>query len=240
MSRSSLRTVGGITLALLAGGGLLAACGGGGGEELSIMRSFFSASRYGDRTTLGNMSMVVFDPQEDGIATSPSVEAVTEEERRPLRMIELSQELQALRAEETSFREEKKAYQDENFDVIARVIEAEREGEDVRRRDQEVQDAWTKWREDEREFARQVSAKQNELNDESRIAQVSTYDPANPLNVVEFEGELISKDVTVSASIERDGAEEDRTMTVTLQKVELAGDGEEGMIEGRWIITAIE
>ncbi|MCY4025162.1 MAG: hypothetical protein OXH75_02475 [Acidobacteria bacterium] len=238
MSRSSLRAVGGITLALLAGGGLLAACGGGG-EELSIMRSFFQASRYGDRTTLGNMSMVVFDPQEDGIASSPSVEAVTEEERRALRMIELSEELQALRAEETSFREEKKAYQDENFDVIARVVEAEREGEDVRRRDQEVQEAWAKWREDEREFARQVSAKQNELTDESRIAQVSTYDPANPLNVVEFEGELVSKDVTVSANVERDGAEEERTMTVTLQKVELAG-GETGMIEGRWIITAIE
>ena len=239
MSRSSLRAIGGITLSLLAGGGLLAACGGGGGEEQSIMRSFFSAARYGDRTTLGNMSMVVFDPQEDGIATSPSVQAVTEEARRPLRMIELSAELQTLREEETSFREEKKAYQDENFDVIARVVEAEREGEDVRRRDQEVQEAWAKWREDEREFARQVSAKQNELNDESRIAQVSTYDPANPLNVVAFEGELISKDVTVSANVEREGAEEERTMTVTLQKVELAG-GETGMIEGRWIITAIE
>ena len=167
------------------------------------------------------------------------MEAVTEEQRRPLRMIELAAELQTLRAEETTFREEKKTYQDENFDVIARVVEAEREGEDVRRRDQEVQEAWAKWREDEREFARQVSAKQNELNDESRIAQVSTYDPANPLNVVEFEGELISKDVTVTASIERDGASEDRTMTVTLQMVELAG-GETGMIEGRWIITAIE
>ncbi|MCY3846713.1 MAG: hypothetical protein OXH69_24595 [Acidobacteria bacterium] len=238
MSRSSLRAVGGITLSLLVGGGLFAACGGGG-EELSIMRSFFQASRYGDRTTLGNMSMVVFDPQEEGIASSPSVEAVTEEQRRPLRMIELSEELQTLRADETAFREEKKAYQDENFDVIARVVEAERAGEDVRRRDQEVQEAWAKWVEDEREFARQVSAKQNELNDESRIAQVSTYDPANPLNVVEFEGELISKEVTVSASIERDGSSEDRTMTVTLQMVELAG-GETGMIEGRWIITAIE
>ena len=240
MSRSSLRNVGGVTLSLLVGGGLLAACGGGG-EELSIMRSFFQASRYGDRSTLGNMSMVVFDPQEDGIASSPSVEAVTEEERRPLRMIELSAELETLRSEETAFREEKKAYQDENFDVISRVVEAERAGEDVRRRDQEVQEAWTKWREDEREFARQVSAKQNELNDESRIAQVSTYDPANPLNVVEYEGELISKVVTVSANIERDGAEEERTMTVTLQMVELAGGGgETGLIEGRWIITAIE
>jgi hypothetical protein len=203
------------------------------------MRSFFQASRYGDRTTLGNMSMVVFDPQEDGIASSPGVDAVTEEQRRPLRMIELSEELETLRAEETAFRGEKKAYQDENFETITRVVEAERAGEDVRRRDQEVQEAWTMWREDEREFARQVSAKQNELNAESRIAQVSTYDPANPLNVATFEGELISKDITVSASVERDGASEDRTMNVTLQKVELAG-GEGGVIEGRWIITALE
>ena len=239
MSRSSLQTTGVLTLSLLAGGGLLSACGGGG-EELSIMRSFFQASRYGDRTTLGNMSMVVFDPQEDGIASSPSVESVTEEQRRALRMIELRAELDALRVEEQTFREEKKAYQDENFDTITRVVEAERDGEDVRRRDQEVQEAWTKWNEDEREFSRQVSSKQNELNDESRIAQASTYDPSNPLNVVEFEGELISKEVTVSASIEHDGTEEERTMRVTLQKVELVGGGEVGVIEGRWIITAIE
>jgi hypothetical protein len=238
MSRSSLRTVGGFTLSLLVGGGLLTACGGSG-EELGIMRSFFQSSRYGDRTTLGNMSMVVFDPQVDGIASSPSVEAVSEEQRRPLRMIELSAELETLRGEETTFREEKKVYQDENFDAITRVIEAERAGEDVRRRDEEVQAIWAKWVDDEREFARQVSAKQNELTDESRIAQVSTYDPANPLNVVEFEGELLTKEVTVSASIELDGAEEDRTMTVMLEKVELAG-GEEGVIEGRWIITALE
>ena len=239
MSRSSLQSVGGITLSLLVGGGLLAACGGGG-EELDIVRSFFQASRYGDRTTLGNMSMVAFDPQVDGIASSPSVEAVTEEQRRPLRMIELSQELDALRADETTFREEKKTYQDENFDVITRVIEAERAGEDVRSRDQEVQEAWAKWREDEREYARQVSAKQNELGAESRIAQVSTYTPENPLNVVEFEGELVTKDVTASVSVELDGDSEDRTLTITLQKAELAGGGEEGVIEGRWIITAIE
>ena len=237
MSRSSLQTIGVLTLSLLAGGGLLTACGGGG-EELSIMRSFFLASRLGDRTTLGNMSMVVFDPQEDGIASSPSVDAVTEEQRRPLRMIELRAELDALRVEEQTFREEKKTYQDENFDTITRVVEAERDGEDVRRRDQEVQEAWAKWNEDEREFSRQVSSKQNELNDESRIAQASTYQPSNPLNVVEFEGELISKEVTVSASIEHNGTEEERTMVVTLQKVELVG-GEEGVIEGRWIISAI-
>ena len=135
--------------------------------------------------------------------------------------------------------EEKKLYQDENFEAIARVIEAERAEEDVARRDQEVQEAWSTWREDERGFARKVSAAQTDLDDESRIAQASTYDPANPLNVAEFEGELVSKDVTVTATVTKDGVEEERTMVITLQKVELQG-GEAGLIDGRWIITSLE
>lgn len=238
MSRSIISTAGRVTLALVVGGGLLAACGGGG-AELNIVRTFFQASRFNDRTTLGNMSMVVFDPEEDGIASRPSVESVTEERRRPLRIRELAAAFEETRAAEASFREEKKFYQDENFEAIARVIQAERGEEDVARRDQEVQAAWRTWRDDERDFARKVSASQNELDEEARIAQASTYDPANPLDVSQFEGELISKDVTVEAAVTKEGAEEDRTMVITLQKVELQG-GENGLIDGRWIITSLE
>ena len=226
-----------VILALLAGGGLLAACGGGG-EELTIIRGFFTASRYQDRATLGNMSMVVFSPTEDGIASSPSIENVTEEDRRQLRFSELQQALEDIQAAETSFRAEKKQYQDENEEAIGRVIDANREGEEVASSDEEVRDTWNQWVADEREYARKVSDAQNALNDESRLAQASVYDPSNPINVVEFEGELLSKDVTVSANIEMDGGSEEQTMVFTLQKVEL--QGEAGLIEGRWIITSIE
>lgn len=226
-----------VTMALLAGGGLLAACGGGG-EELTLVRGFFQASRYEDRTTLGNMSMVFFSPQEDGIASSPSVDAVTEEERRPLRLQELQSALEEVQAAETDFRAEKKMYQDENEEAIARVIETQREGEDVASADEEVRDTWAQWVDDEREFARKVSDAQNALNDESRIASASTYDPSNPINVVDYTGDLLSKDVTVTANISLDGADSERTMVFTMQKVEL--QGEEGLIDGRWIITNIE
>lgn len=226
-----------VTLALLAGGGLLAACGGGG-EELTLIRGFFQASRYQDRATLGNMSMVVFSPTEDGIASSPSIQNVTEEARRPLRFSELRQTLDEIQAAETSFRAEKKQYQDENEAAIGRVIEANREGEEVASSDEEVRDTWNQWVADEREFARKVSDAQNALNEESRLAQASVYDPSNPINVVEYDGEHLSKDVTVSASIELDGASNERTMVVTMEKVEL--QGEMGLIDGRWIITAIE
>lgn len=226
-----------VTMALLAGGGLLAACGGGG-EELTLVRGFFQASRYEDRTTLGNMSMVFFSPQENGIASSPSVDAVSEVDRRPLRLQELQEALAEVQAAETDFRAEKKLYQDENEETIARVIEAQREGEDIASSDEEVRDVWTQWVDDEREFARKVSDAQNELNEESRIASASTYDPSNPINVVDYTGDLLTKDVTVTANISLDGSDSERTMVFTMQKVELQ-DGE-GLIDGRWIITNIE
>ena len=237
MSRSTIKQSVIVTMTLLVGGGLLAACGGGGGE-ISIIRSFFQASRYGDRTTLANMSMVVFDAQEDGVASSPGVDSVTEERRRALRLRDLSAALEEVQADENEFRAEKKAYQDENFESITRVVEAERAQEDIARGDQEVQEAWTTWREDERAFARKVSDAQNALNEESRIAAASVYDPSNPVDVAQFEGELVSKDVTVTANIEKDGSSSERTMVITLQKVELQGS--EGLIDGRWIITALE
>lgn len=237
MSRATVtHTVTGLSM-LLMGGGVFTACGGGG-EELDLVRAFFQASRFGDRSTLGNMSMVIFDPQEDGIASSPSIENVTEEDRRVLQVQELSASLQELQAEERTFREEKKLYQDENFDTITRVIEAERANEDVASGDQEVQDAWSEWRAEEQAFARKVSDAQAALNEEMRVANASLYDPSNPINVSAYEGELITKDVTVSADVALNGESEERTMVLTLQKVDLQGP--DGPIEGRWIITAIE
>ena len=215
--------------------GLFAACGGGG--ELGIIRSFFQASRFDDRATLGNIAMVAFDRDEDGVASGISVESVAEEQRRPLRMLELAAELAQAQADEEEFTGRKKAYQDENFEAITRVLEAERDGEAVERPDEEVQTAWTQWRDETMDRARQVSDAQSALNAESEVARVSVFDPNNPIDVQQFDGEFITKDVVVSATVTRGDAEEDRTMTVTMQRVVL-GEGED-VIEGRWIITGI-
>ena len=56
--------------------------------------------------------------------------------------------------------------------------------------------------------------------------------------MVAHTGDLLSKDVTVTADITLDGSESERTMVFTMQKVEL--QGEAGLIDGRWIITNIE
>ena len=203
MSRSMVKRSLVLIAAILSGGLLAAACGGGG-DELLIARSFFQAARFDDRTSLGNMSLVPFTPQDDGIASSPSIEFVGEEERRPLQMIELSQALTETRDDETNFRAEKKMYQDNNEELITLAIESGREGEDpgnadIRRAVQawtgrtdervarnnnagrrehfnEIRDAWNMQVSEERDWARKVSDAQNALNDERRIVDVSLYD----------------------------------------------------------------
>ena len=67
---------------------------------------------------------------------------------------------------------------------------------------------------------------------------MSAYDPNNPIAVRGLEGELVTKEVTISAEVDRDGSSENRTMVITLQMVEL--DGPDGPIQGRWIITDIQ
>ena len=192
-----------VLIAVVLSGGLLAAACGGGGDELLIARSFFQAARFDDRTSLGNMSLVSFSPQEDGIASSPGVDFVGEEERRPLQMMELNQALAETRDAETNFRAEKKMYQDQNEEVITLAIESGREGEDPSNADirravnavagrsgerapgnnrlrrelfDEVRNSWAMQVADEREWARKVSEAQNALNNERRIVDVSLYD----------------------------------------------------------------
>ncbi|MCE2543267.1 MAG: hypothetical protein J4F30_07515 [Acidobacteria bacterium] len=222
---------------VLAIGGSLTACGGGG-EEQSLISSFFRASRFNDRTTLGGVSMVAFNPDTDGTVGSFDIESITEEQRRPLRMREMAAALAQAQQDQRTFAAEMKAYQDENLDAIARVIEAERADEDVRSRDQDVQEAWTKWREDSQGHSRAVADAETDLAAESSVASVSAYDPNNPIDVQSLEGELLTKEVTITAAVEQGGSEEDRTLVITLQRVEL--NAADGMIEGRWIITAID
>ena len=222
---------------VLALGGVLAGCGGGG-EEQALISSFFRASRFNDRATLGGISMVAFSPEEDGTVGSFDVENVAEEQRRPLRMREQSETVQEVRRAQQEFADEMKMYQDENFDAIARVIEAERAGEDVGRRDRDIQEEWTRFRDESQQHSRTVSEAENELGAESAVAEVSAYDPNNPIAVRGLEGELVTKEVTISAEVDRDGSSEDRTMVITLQMVEL--DGPDGPLQGRWIITDIQ
>ncbi len=225
-----------VTAMVLVGGLTMGGCSGGG-EESSLIRNFFTASRVNDRATLGNIAMVAFNPQEDGTVGSFGVENITEEQRRPLRMLDLTTAVTQAQQAQQEFAGRMKLYQDENLDAIARVIEAERGNEDVARRDSAVQEAWTTWREESQEHSRAVSAAESDLSTESAVAQVSAFDPNNPLDVQAFSGELVTKEVTIEAAVEQNDSSTDRTLTITLQKVEL--NGPDGLIDGRWVISNI-
>ena len=216
---------------------VVSACGGGG-EEQALIRAYFQAARFNDRQSLANIAMYAWDPSERGSVSSPDVESVAEEQRRPLLMKDLSQTLaDALQADE-EFTAEKVAYQDENMEAIQRVLDAEAEEEDVRRADQEIQEAWTDWRDRTMEHTGAVSEARSALGAEQGEAELSMYDANNPLDVSQYNGELITKEVVVIADVELDGAESEQTLTVTLQQAVLTGD--DGMpMEGRWVIRSI-
>jgi hypothetical protein len=215
---------------------VIAGCGGGGVEDVLISR-FFSASRLGDRTTSANIAMVSFDPDEDGTVSSFDITSVSEEQRQPLQVQNLMEGVSQARADQASHALEMRAYQDENVEAIGRVIEAERSGESVASRDEEIQTEWSLLREQSQTFSRVVSEAENALGEESQIATISLFDPSNPIDVQAQSGELLSKEVIINANVTMGENSEERTMVITLQKVDL-GEGEE-TIEGRWIITNI-
>ncbi len=238
MHQPLLRTDVLFAFAVCALAGLVAGCAGG--PEQGLIRNYFIASRVNDTATLGNIAMVRFDPQVDGVVRNPTVDSVEEEQRRPVRVRELDQALRDARAAEEEFTARKIEYQDEHVNAIGRVLEAESEGREVASRDLEVQEAWTTWREETRQHAKMVSDAQATLNDESEVAELSVFDPNNPIDLTQYDGELISKRVTISATVETpDDQRVERTMVVTLETVQLTGpDGV--ALEGRWIITGLE
>ncbi len=234
MARSRMK----VPVLALCTGLLFSACGGSG-EEQTLIRTYFQAARVNDRASLGNIAMYAWNTDERGAVSRPNVQSVAEEQRRPLRMQELSEMLVELRETEETFTQEKIAYQDENFDAINRVLEAEREGEDAGRRDQEVQEAWTDWRERTMEHSRAVSSALDELNAELIEAQLSMDDPNNPLDLAQYNGELVTKEVEITARVSVDGGEpEEEGLTVTLQRAILAGEDGTPM-EGRWVVRNI-
>jgi len=239
MSRVTIKRSLIVITALFVGSGLLTACGGGG-EEDQLVRAFFQASRFNDRATVGNMSMVFFPPEEEGIASSPSIDSMAEEQRVPLGMQDLNVALESAREAEEAFRGEKKIYQDENEEAIGRVIEAQRADEDVDGDDEEIRDMWNNLVNQERDHAREVSDSTAALNRAVQLANASVFDPSNPIDVTAYDGDIITKELTVTVSLEKDGSSSDRTMVMTIQKAEIVGGENNELVPSRWIITALE
>ncbi len=217
---------------------ILAGCGGSTDEQ-QVIKKYFDASRMRDQTTLANIATVPFRPQEEGTIQRYSVVSVSEEQRRTLRIKELNAAVEAAKKEDDEFTKKKKEYQDVNIEAIDRVLRAERENKPLRGRDLDVQKAWTKWREETAAVSKKLSEARKAANDERSVAEQSVYDARNPINLADYDGELVTKQVTISATVRSpDNQSADRQLVITLQRAEVKGAA--GARTGRWLITAIK
>jgi hypothetical protein len=214
-------------------------CGGSGGEQ-QVLKKYFDASRLRDQTTLANIATVSFRPQEEGIVQSFSIETISPEQPRTLRIKELTDAYEQAKAEDDEFSKRKKAYQDENLEAIDRVLRAERDGTKLRGKDLEVQQEWSKWREEMADHAKKVSEAQQAASDEKSIAELSVFNAANPIDVGQYEGQLITKDVVINAKVRTpDEQTVDKKLDVIMSRAELKGPTGD-VRNGRWIITSIK
>jgi len=218
---------------------VLSACSGSSGEQ-QVLKKYFDASRLRDNRTTANIATVSFRPSEEGSVQSFSIETVGEEMRTPLGIKELSNAYEQAKAVEEEFSKNKKTYQDENLEAIDRVLRAERENTSLRGRDLEVQTAWTKWREEMAVSAKKVSDAQQALSAARSVAELSVFDASNPVDVTQYDGDMISKEITINARIRTpDDQNVEKALKVTIKRAVLRG-GPAGEISGRWIITSIQ
>ena len=71
------------------------------------------------------------------------------------------------------------------------------------------------------------------LSNEQGQASLSVFDPNNTVTLTDYDGELITKEVSITANLELDGTETEPTMVITMQKAVLTGaDGT--VIDGSW------
>ncbi len=215
----------------------LAACSGH--PEQPILNQFFTASRLRDNTSLNNITMVSFEPRTQGTVTTFDIVTVTPEQRKPLPLKALAQAHNAAKADDAAFTKRKEAYQNENLDAIQRVLKADREKTRLKGKDVEVQATWSKIVQDGVAVSRKVSEARRKLAGESSVVDLSINGGSNaPVDITKYDGELVSKDVTISATVRLPSGETaQKTFVVTMQRAVLKGDRE---LTGRWIIAAIK
>jgi len=219
---------------------IVAGCSGAGDEQ-EVIKKYFDASRLRDQSTLTNIATVAFRPSEDGVVQSFSIDSVADEPPHTLRIKELSAAYDEAKKADDEFSKRKNAYQEENIDAIARVLKAEASGTKLRGKDLQVQQEWSKWREDQATHSKAVSDAQQALGAERSIAELSVFNAAHPVNVTDYDGQLITKDVTINANVKTpDGKNVDRKLLIKISRADLTNGPNGDTRTGRWIITEIK
>src|SRR5262245_3647734 len=186
--------------------------------EQPILQQFFRASRLNDATSVAGFATTSFQAQTQGTIASFDIVSVSPEKRAPLGVTAVAEEVEKIRNEEAEFTKRKDAYYLANQEAITRVLKAESLKASVGGKDAEVQAEWSKLREESAQHARKVAEAQRKLKAETGMVRLSLDNPANPVDPTKRKGELVTKEVTLSAPVRMpDGSSADRTLVVTMQ-----------------------
>jgi len=229
------RTIAFLSLAVLLTTFGAVACSGG--PEEAILQQFFRASRLGDNTSLAGFAVTRFDPKTQGTIASFDIVSVSPEERTPLALPALAREHDAIRNQDLEFTKRKDTYFLANTEAITRVLKAESARAKVTGKDAEVQAEWAKLRDESAQFSKRISEAQRKLKSESVIVELSLNDPAKPVDITKHDGEIVSKNVTITAPVRLpDGTAADRTLVVNMRRAVLKSDPE---VTGKWVVTSV-
>lgn len=210
-------------------------------EEQQFITQFFRASRARDNTTLALMSAVTFSPREQGTVESFDITHVSEESRKPLDFRTLIEAERKATQDRQEFGKKKLEYQNANLPAIETIVKMERDPNAKMTPAQlKMKAEWDKWRADTTSYEKAYTAARSAYSSAIGPAEASLTQPGQPpFDAAQFQGELVSKDVTVDAQVRSpDGQTSQKTLVLTMQRVTGTLNGQQR--DGRWIITRIQ
>jgi hypothetical protein len=209
--------------------------------EQQFMTQFFRAARGRDNETLAMMSAVKFDPREQGAVDNFEITEVSEERRTPLDFKSLVEAQRKAAEDDEEFRKRKIEYQNANLPALETIVQLERDPNAKMTPAQlKMKAEWDKWRADTTMHQKAIASAKTAFSNATGPAEASLTQPGQPpFDPEQFEGELVSKDVTVNAQVRSpEGETTPKTLVITMQRVSGTMRGEQR--EGRWIITRIQ
>jgi hypothetical protein len=218
---------------------LVAACSSP--PEQRYLTQFFRAARTRDNATLAMMSAVMFEPRTHGEVISFNITEITPERREPVSFKPLLEADRRAQSELEETRKGRVEFENANRPALEAISKLE---SDPNARftpaQQKLKAEWDKWRGEVQANQKAVSSARSAVSASSGPAEASLSQPGQPaLDMSKFEGDLVTKDVTIDAKIRTpDGQETNKTLVITIQRAEGTQDG--APRQGRPVITRIQ
>jgi hypothetical protein len=209
--------------------------------EQAFLNQFFRAARARDNASVAMMSAVEFDPREQGEVTDFEITNVSDERRTPLDFQSLLEAERKAAADQAEFRKKKIEYQNANLPALEVIVKMERDpAAKFTPAQQQMKAEWDKWRADTTMHEKNVAAAKAAINAQTGPAEASLSQPGQAAFAADkFKGELVSKDVTLNATVRTpDGQTSQKQLVVTIQRVEGTLDGTQRT--GKPIIARIQ